>query len=198
MFFIQTQGLLCSWCIVLSNVLTLHKILQWITWVIYTHNKVLIDNLRVDLAAAWEALLAFDSLIFILTVLKTYKGRHRHRFISMRRINIVSLVLRDGVSANEPLHCCETDLKYFHCLGATYYGWVHCGSFAKNSHRWHLLKCHGLSEPRKHSDILCMWDTSAEFLCPLKSINSLLEYVIMYMNNLPDPHCLYSPCWRAA
>ncbi|KIM84273.1 hypothetical protein PILCRDRAFT_818609 [Piloderma croceum F 1598] len=50
------------------------------------------------LAAAWEALLAFDSLIFVLTVLKTYKGRHRHHFISMRRINIVSLVLRDGAT----------------------------------------------------------------------------------------------------
>ena len=57
---------------------------------------------RVDLAAAWEALLAFDSLIFILTVIKTYKGGHRHNFLSVKRINIVSLVLRDGVSFDEP------------------------------------------------------------------------------------------------
>ena len=57
---------------------------------------------------------------------------------------------------------------------------------AKFSHWWHLLKCHGLSESCKHSDILCMWDTSTEFLCPLKSINSLLEYVIMYMYSLSN------------
>jgi hypothetical protein len=69
--------------------------------------------LRVDFATAWEALLAFDSLIFILTVLKTYKGRHRHNFILVKRITIVSLVLRDGVSVDEPFDFCETDLSNF-------------------------------------------------------------------------------------
>jgi len=47
-------------------------------------------------AAAWEGLLLFDSLVFILTILKTYRGRNRHHFISSRRFDIVSLVLRDG------------------------------------------------------------------------------------------------------
>ncbi|KIM74113.1 hypothetical protein PILCRDRAFT_828522 [Piloderma croceum F 1598] len=50
----------------------------------------------IHLAVAWEALLGFDSLIFILTLLKTYRVRPRHDFILPKRINIVSLVLRDG------------------------------------------------------------------------------------------------------
>ena len=53
------------------------------------------------MAAAWEALLAFDSLVFILTVLKTYQARPRHHFIPLRCTNIVSLVLRDGTSVDE-------------------------------------------------------------------------------------------------
>ena len=76
-------------------------------------SRCLLTALSVDFAAAWEALLAFDSLIFILTVLKTYKGRHRHYFIPVKRINIVSLVLRDGVSIDESLRFCETDLSNF-------------------------------------------------------------------------------------
>jgi len=48
------------------------------------------------IAVAWEGLLVFDSLVFILTVLQTCKGRRRHHLISLRRIDIVSLVLRDG------------------------------------------------------------------------------------------------------
>jgi len=50
----------------------------------------------IHIAVAWESLLVFDSFIFILTILKTYKGRRRHHLISLRRINIVSLILRDG------------------------------------------------------------------------------------------------------
>jgi hypothetical protein len=69
--------------------------------------------LRVDFATAWEALLVFDSLIFILMVLKTYKGRHRRNFISVKRINIVSLILRDGASVDEPFHFRETNLSNF-------------------------------------------------------------------------------------
>jgi hypothetical protein len=55
-----------------------------------------------DLAVAWEALLGFDSLIFILTLLKTYRARPRHNFMLQKRINIVSLVLRDGKSIMDP------------------------------------------------------------------------------------------------
>ena len=76
---------------------------------------------EVDIAVAWEGLLIFDSLIFILTVLKTYNGRRRHHLITLRGINIVSLVLRDGASIDEPLYFGKTDLSYFSVIGAIYY-----------------------------------------------------------------------------
>ena len=53
------------------------------------------------MAVPWEALLAFDSLVFILTILKTYQARPRHHFIPPRRTKIVSLVLRDGTSVDK-------------------------------------------------------------------------------------------------
>jgi hypothetical protein len=66
-----------------------------------------------DLAVAWEALLGFDSLIFILTLLKTYRVRPRHHFMLQKRINIVSLVLRDGGSIMNP---CMTYNLFFELL----------------------------------------------------------------------------------
>ena len=65
-----------------------------------------------DIAVAWEALLLFDSLVFVLTLLKTYKMRPRHDFTPLGRINIVSLVLRDGMSVDRLLYYYETDLNY--------------------------------------------------------------------------------------
>ena len=50
-----------------------------------------------DIAVAWEALFAYDSLVIVLTILKTYKARPRHDFVLTGPTNIVSLVLRDGV-----------------------------------------------------------------------------------------------------
>jgi len=59
-------------------------------------HMALSDESGVHLAVAWEALLIFDSMVFVLTLHKTYKMRPRHDFTPLRRINIVSLVLRDG------------------------------------------------------------------------------------------------------
>ncbi|KAI0646474.1 hypothetical protein C8Q79DRAFT_1010095 [Trametes meyenii] len=47
----------------------------------------------IRLAVSWEALFAFDCMVFTLTVLKTFRERHR---ISSGKHDIVSLILRDG------------------------------------------------------------------------------------------------------
>ncbi|KAI0827111.1 hypothetical protein BC628DRAFT_1370962 [Trametes gibbosa] len=49
----------------------------------------------VRLAVSWEALFAFDLMVFTLTVCKTFRERHRHRITSGRH-DIISLILRDG------------------------------------------------------------------------------------------------------
>jgi hypothetical protein len=54
------------------------------------------DKTGIHIAVAWEALFVYDSLVLVLTLLKTYNARHRHNFTSTGRTNIVSLVLRDG------------------------------------------------------------------------------------------------------
>jgi len=59
-------------------------------------NVVYANKGAIQQAVAWEGLLLFDSMIFVLTILQTYRGRHRHHFISSGRFDIVSLVLRDG------------------------------------------------------------------------------------------------------
>ncbi|KAI0674479.1 hypothetical protein C8Q78DRAFT_1076115 [Trametes maxima] len=47
----------------------------------------------IRLAVSWEALFAFDCMVFTLTVRKTFRERHR---ISSGKHDIVSLILRDG------------------------------------------------------------------------------------------------------
>ncbi|KAI0777258.1 hypothetical protein BD413DRAFT_173739 [Trametes elegans] len=47
------------------------------------------------LAVSWEALFAFDCMIFTLTICKTFRERYRHR-ISSGKHDIISLILRDG------------------------------------------------------------------------------------------------------
>ncbi|KAI0360506.1 hypothetical protein OH77DRAFT_1445358 [Trametes cingulata] len=49
----------------------------------------------IRLAVSWEALFAFDLMVFILTVSKTFRERYRHRVTSGRH-DIISLILRDG------------------------------------------------------------------------------------------------------
>ncbi|KAI0089518.1 hypothetical protein BDY19DRAFT_108365 [Irpex rosettiformis] len=48
----------------------------------------------IHIAVAWEALFTFDAMIFVLTLLKTYKERASHRLV--RPSDLVSLVFRDG------------------------------------------------------------------------------------------------------
>ena len=50
---------------------------------------------NLDIAGAWEALLVFDILIFILTIAKTY--RNWCKPIVAGRISLYSLILRDGM-----------------------------------------------------------------------------------------------------
>jgi len=59
-------------------------------------HMALSDKTGIHIAVAWEALFVYDSLVLVLTLLKTYNARHRHNFTSTGRTNIVSLVLRDG------------------------------------------------------------------------------------------------------
>jgi len=51
----------------------------------------------VRLAVAWECLFVYDSLLFILTVRKTFTARHRHELGGLATsVPILSLILRDG------------------------------------------------------------------------------------------------------
>ncbi|KAF9549075.1 hypothetical protein CPC08DRAFT_699538 [Agrocybe pediades] len=47
------------------------------------------------IAGAWEALFVYDSIIFTLTILKTWKARREHRITGVT-IPLISLILRDG------------------------------------------------------------------------------------------------------
>ncbi|KAI0635333.1 hypothetical protein C8Q77DRAFT_1107469 [Trametes polyzona] len=49
----------------------------------------------IRLAVSWEALFAFDLMVFTLTVCKTFRERFRHRVTSGRH-DIITLILRDG------------------------------------------------------------------------------------------------------
>ena len=53
------------------------------------------DQCVLDYAAAWEANFLYDTIIFILTTVKTWEGR---RGISGERVGLVQLMLRDGGS----------------------------------------------------------------------------------------------------
>jgi len=59
--------------------------------------RVTRDKWVVDYAAAWEATFVYDTIIFILTVAKTWE---RRRGISGERIGLVQLMLRDGRSCS--------------------------------------------------------------------------------------------------
>jgi hypothetical protein len=48
-----------------------------------------------------EGLLIFDSMVFALTILKTYHGRYQHHFTSWRWFDIIFLILQDGMSIIE-------------------------------------------------------------------------------------------------
>ncbi|KII88678.1 hypothetical protein PLICRDRAFT_633547 [Plicaturopsis crispa FD-325 SS-3] len=52
----------------------------------------------IHLAVPWEALFAFDTMIFFLTLSATYKGQHRHEGLMLTgdKLPLLSLLLRDG------------------------------------------------------------------------------------------------------
>jgi len=54
------------------------------------------EETGIHIAVAWEALFVYDTLVVALTLRKTYNARPQHNFTSIRRIDIISLVLRDG------------------------------------------------------------------------------------------------------
>ena len=70
----------------------------------------------IDYAAAWEANFLYDTIIFILTVAKTWEGR---RSISggRRGIGLIQLMLRDGESYSYSSPVYWPDLF----IGALYY-----------------------------------------------------------------------------
>ncbi|GLB40132.1 hypothetical protein LshimejAT787_0800030 [Lyophyllum shimeji] len=49
----------------------------------------------IHLAAAWEALFVYDTILFVLTMAKTWKGRHAYA-ITRASVPIIYLVFRDG------------------------------------------------------------------------------------------------------
>lgn len=49
----------------------------------------------VGLAGAWEALLVYDSILFALTMVKTWRGRHDHG-VTRISVPIIRLIFRDG------------------------------------------------------------------------------------------------------
>ena len=63
--------------------------------------RVTRDQCVIDYAAAWEAELVYDTIICILTVAKTWKGR---RGIPGKRIVFSQLMLRDGRSFSFSLY----------------------------------------------------------------------------------------------
>lgn len=67
---------------------------------VHTHQIV---SHRLDIAVAWEALFAFDAMIFILTILKTYKERVGNKLVG--RLNLISLMFRDGESLLTVRYC---------------------------------------------------------------------------------------------
>jgi len=59
-------------------------------------HMALSEETGIHIAVAWEALFVYDTLVVALTLRKTYNARPQHNFTSIRRIDIISLVLRDG------------------------------------------------------------------------------------------------------
>ncbi|RDB15736.1 hypothetical protein Hypma_003764 [Hypsizygus marmoreus] len=53
------------------------------------------SDTAIRLAGPWEALFVFDSIIFILTMVKTWRGRHEFSF-NRASIPIIYLIFRDG------------------------------------------------------------------------------------------------------
>lgn len=57
--------------------------------------NVIFMAIFIGLAGAWEALFVYDSILFGLTMAKTWKGRHEFAIIRAS-VPIISLIFRDG------------------------------------------------------------------------------------------------------
>ncbi|KAJ3928861.1 MAG: hypothetical protein NXY57DRAFT_901213, partial [Lentinula lateritia] len=62
---------------------------------IQPYSPRLIDPLLIEVAAAWEALFLYDSMLFVMTLHKAYKTRYELRQERLR-IPLVVIILRDG------------------------------------------------------------------------------------------------------
>jgi len=65
---------------------------------IWFFDDQLFTQRSLDLAVAWEGLFLYDSILFGLTLFKTYKERHRHNMAQVS-VPILTLILRDGKSS---------------------------------------------------------------------------------------------------
>lgn len=57
----------------------------------------------IDIAVIWEVLFAYDAIIFVLTLLRTYNTRPRERVLEQSN-DVTYLLLRDGEPSKKPLH----------------------------------------------------------------------------------------------
>jgi hypothetical protein len=67
----------------------------------FSDHGTLANPVHSGLATTWEALFVYDSIIFSLTMAKTWKGRHHG--ITRISIPVVRLVFRDGKSCDQVL-----------------------------------------------------------------------------------------------
>ncbi|KAF8799570.1 hypothetical protein BYT27DRAFT_7201457 [Phlegmacium glaucopus] len=70
----------------------------------------------IRLAGAWEALFAYDSIIFSLTIYKTWKARRDHAVTGVE-IPLISLILRDGAMYFSVMAICNLSniLTFYLC-----------------------------------------------------------------------------------
>ena len=73
-----------------------------------------------DIATAWEALFTFDLMIFGLTIARTYKTRISYGV--GRRMDLVTLMVRDGKETNLRRVCTWCALADIVIIGALYFG----------------------------------------------------------------------------
>ncbi|KAJ3992087.1 hypothetical protein F5050DRAFT_1811852 [Lentinula boryana] len=78
----------------------------------------------IQVAAAWEALFLYDSMLFLMTLHKAYKTRHELRQERLR-IPLVVIILRDGMEYSESILIViakASNLLLFLRVGSIYFG----------------------------------------------------------------------------
>ncbi|KAJ3801772.1 hypothetical protein GGU11DRAFT_875083 [Lentinula aff. detonsa] len=81
-------------------------------------------SLLTEVAAAWEALFLYDSMLFLMTLHKAYKTRHELRQERLR-IPLVVIILRDGMEYSESILIViakASNLLLFLRVGSIYFG----------------------------------------------------------------------------